>query len=432
MIRQLRRQLMLITMGSFTVIIAALIAFIAIVPSREKKAQIRTALESYSQQERPQPKDEMPNLPTDQGSQKEDGTPKGNDLPMEPGLPMELAPQFTGMFRDFGGNVIAISTDSSNMVSSWSSNRDDYYDDNTIQTIVSLINESNAEFDKVDGYYFLRHKTPTGFSYTVLDASSSTRDEKRTIMWASIGGAAAWILLFVLSLKLVDMMTRPIQEAFDRQNRFIADAGHELKTPIAVIQANADVLENEQGCSRWLSYIKTETHRMDGLVKDLMFLTSMENVSKCDGIVELSSIVEGAALPFEALAFEKGMSLDVDVQQNIKVNGNSFQLEKFVSILLSNAVKYGEEGGCISVSLCDKHKNAILKVRNTGVGIQECDKERIFERFYRVDKARSRADGSYGLGLAMAKEISDIHNGKLSVESEYGSWIEFTFEMKSI
>lgn len=429
MIGQLRRQLMLITMGCFTAIIAALIALIAIVPAKEKKAQIRTALESYSQQEKPQPRDSVPAQATDQTIPK---APNENETSREHDLPMEIAPQNTGMFRDFGGNVIAISMNPSNTVSSWSSNRNDYYDDDTIQTIVSLITENGAEFDKVEGYYFLRHKTPTGFSYTVLDDTSSVIDERRTIMWASIGGAAAWILLFMLSLKLVGMMTRPVQEAFDRQNRFIADASHELKTPIAVIQANADVLEDEQGSSKWLSYIKTETHRMDGLVKDLMFLTSMESVSKCDGLVELSSIAEGAALPFEALAFEKGMSLVMDVQPNITAKGNAFQLEKLVSILLGNAVKYGEKGGDILVSLCEKHKNAVLKVRNTGVGIQECDKERIFERFYRVDKARSRANGSYGLGLAMAKEISDIHNGKLSVESEYGSWIEFTFEMKSI
>lgn len=420
MIKQLKRRLLFITMGCFTVILAALIGFIAIVPSREKNAQIRTALESYWQQERTKPNEilaDPSNLP---------------DLPTIHDAPISLAPQYTDMFRDFGGNVIAISTDSSNIMSYWSSNRNDYYDDDTIKTIVSLIKENNAEFDNVEGYYFLRHKTPTGFSYTVLDDSSSVIEGRRTTMWAAIGCIAAWIFLFMLSLKLVGMMTRPIQEAFDRQNRFIADAGHELKTPIAVIQANADVLENEQGNSKWLSYIKMETHRMDGLVKDLMFLTSMEEVSKTNEAVNLSSTVEGAALPFEALAFEKRMSLEAAVQPNVTVKGNSFQLEKLVSILLSNAVKYGKEGGSISVSLCDKHKNAVLKIRNTGVGIQACDKERIFERFYRVDKARSRADGSYGLGLAMAKEISDIHNGKLSVESEYGNWIEFTFEMKSI
>ena len=232
-------------------------------------------------------------------------------------------------------------------------------------------------------------------------------------------------MLFGISLKLVGMMTHPIQEAFDRQNLFIADAGHELKTPIAVIQANAYVLENEQGHSRWLSYIKTEAIRKDGLVNDLMFLTSMERISKYDEVVELSSIVEGAALPFEALAFEKRMSLDADIRTSVVVKGNSFQLEKLVSIFLSNAVKYGEEGVRIQVSLCGRHKMATINVRNTGIGIQECDKERIFERFYRVDKARSRSDGSYGLGLAMAKEIADIHKAKLSVESGYGSWIEF-------
>lgn len=442
MIKQLRKQLIIIMMGSFTLIIVALISLIAIAPQREKKAQIRTALDSYAQQNKPADLAEQTGPagqiePTEQAESAEKPH-EDNETPPEP-RPLtnsDKAPDSTSQnfaaFRDFGGNIINIEIDNDGTMSSWTSNREDYYDDDTIQAIVSLIQKKSNEFDSVQGYYYLRHKTPNGYAYTVLDATASVLDNKRVVTWAIVGGLVAWVVLFLLSLKLSSMMVLPVQEAFERQNRFIADAGHELKTPIAVIQANAYVLEAEQGSNKWLSYIKTETHRMDGLVKDLMFLTSMNGMDKENGSVDFSSVVKGSALPFEALAFEKGMSLSIDVQENIFVHGSSFQLEKLVSILLSNAVKYGEENGAINIGLSEKHKNAILKVKNTGVGIQPEDKEKIFERFYRVDKARSRADGSYGLGLAMAKNIAEIHHGKISVESEYGKWIEFSFEMRCV
>ncbi len=434
MIKQLRRQLVFIMTGSFTVIIASLVALIVIAPEREKTAQIRTALESYAGEREPfnisqPPESDFSPVPP-------------SDMP-EPSSPGEAdasrsdvqSPnaENTGAFRDFGGNVINIETDSAGTITSWTSSRDDYYDDDAVESILSLIRKNGGEFDNVKGYYFLSHRTPDGYSYTVLDATASANDSRRVFTWTVAGGLTAWVVLFLLALRLSSVIVRPVEEAFERQNRFIADAGHELKTPIAVIQANADVLEAETGETKWLSYIKTETRRMDTLVKDLMFLTAMEKGSEGDKEdVDLSLVVRGSALPFEALAFEKGMILDIVVGDGISVRGSSFQLEKLTSILLSNAVKYGEENGKIAVSLSEKHKNAVLKVYNTGTGIEEGEKDKIFERFYRVDKARSRGGGSYGLGLAMAKDIALAHHGKLTVESEYGKWIEFTFEMRSL
>lgn len=423
MTKHLKRQLMVLLMGCFTAITVALVAFIVIVPSIEKETRIRTALESFPLQEKP---------PMDEGI---DGLADGlADSPSKQNHPMNgIDPQYTGSVRDFGGNMIVVALDGQETMTSWNSNRNDYYADIDIETLVSKIKDNRREFGKEGGYYFLRRRTPDGFSYTILDASASMLEQRRIAIWTVIGGLASWMALFLLSLRLVDVITRPIQQAFDRQTRFIADAGHELKTPIAVIQANADVLETEQGRSKWLTYIKTEAHRMDGLVKDLMFLTSLEHgTAGMDANLNLSSLVEGTALPFEALAYEKGMSLDLDVQEGIIVRGNHAQLEKLVWILLENAIKYGDPNGTISVSLGDKHHMANLRVYNTGMGIQECEKQRIFERFYRVDKSRSRAEGSYGLGLAMAKEIADNSHGRISVESKYGEWIEFTFEMKSL
>ncbi len=424
MIKQLRRQLLLIMTGCFTVIIASLVALIVIAPEREKTAQIRTALESYASETRPFNPSEPPSADVE-GDLQTAPEPR-QDISSPPGTN-------TGAFRDFGGNVINIETGSDGTLSSWSSSRDGYYDDETVQSILALIRKNGSEFDNVKGYYFLSHRTPDGFSYTVLDATASAKDSSRVFTWAVAGGLTAWVVLFLLALKLSSVIVRPVGEAFERQNRFIADAGHELKTPLAVIQANADVLEAETGETKWLSYIKTETRRMDTLVKDLMFLTAMEKGSESGWEnVDFSLVVRGSALPFEALAFEKGMRIDIEVDEGVSVRGSSFQLEKLTGILLSNAVKYGEENTAIEVSLSEKHKNAVLKVRNTGIGIEESEKEKIFERFYRVDKARSREGGSYGLGLAMAKDIAAAHHGKLTVESEYGKWIEFTFEMRSL
>ncbi len=439
MIRQLRRQLVFIMTGSFTVIIASLVALIAIAPEREKTAQIRSALESYAGEREPfnisqPPEGALSPLPLSDAEGGESSAPGEETLPLTPPAGVQTPiMENTGAFRDFGGNVINIETDSDGTITSWTSSRDDYYDDETVNSILSLIRKNGSEFDNVKGYYFLSHRTPEGYSYTVLDATASANDSRRVFTWTLAGGLLSWGLLFLLSLRLSSLIVRPVEEAFERQNRFIADAGHELKTPIAVIQANADVLEAETGGTKWLSYIKTETRRMDSLVKDLMFLTAMEKGSESDKeSIDLSLLVRGASLPFEALAFEKGMSLDIEVSDGIFVRGSSFQLEKLTSILLSNAVKYGEENGKITVSLSEKHKSAVLKVYNTGIGIEESEKAKIFERFYRVDKARSRSDGSYGLGLAMAQDIALNHHGKLTLESEYGKWIEFTYEMRSL
>lgn len=436
MIKQLRRQLILIMTGCFTVIIVSLVALIVIAPEREKSAQIRSALESYAS-------DRAPQNPPDPPQSETDGAVESLPLPPSEGEtstpfspPSDISSrenENTGAFRDFGGNVINIETDSDKALSSWSSNREDYYDDDTVASILSLIKGKGSEFGSVKGYYFLSHITPDGYSYTILDATASAKDSRRVFTWAAAGGLAAWILLFILSIKLSSVIVRPVEEAFERQNRFIADAGHELKTPIAVIQANADVLEAEEGTTKWLEYIKTETRRMDTLVKDLMFLTAVGKDSVVDKeTIDLSLVVSGAALPFEALAFEKGMKMEISVDEGVMVKGSSFQLEKLTSILLSNAVKYGEENGKITVTLSERHKSAVLKVSNTGIGIEDSEKEKIFDRFYRVDKSRSRESGSYGLGLAMAKDIALSHHGKLTVESEYGKWIEFSFEMRSV
>lgn len=354
--------------------------------------------------------------------------PEGEAEANPPQEPVNIADR---MFRDYGGNILTIETDNTGAITSWTSGREDYYSDETVTEILSIINKSGAEFDYKGGYYFLKHRTPSGYTYAVLDSTSSVNDFERTLTWGIIGGVAAWILLFLLSLKLTRLMVKPVEEAFNKQTQFISDASHELKTPIAVIQANADVLKNEYDGDRWLDYIITETHRMDKLVKDLLYLSSVNKAVLNFTSFDLSRLVEGTVLPFEALAFEKGMVIDCDIKDDIHIRADEGEIEKLISILLSNALKYSSDNGHIKVTLTERYKSAVLRVWNEGMGIKAEDLSRVFERFYRVDKARSRENGSYGLGLAMARTIADNHRAKLTVDSEYGKWAEFTFEIKT-
>lgn len=400
MIKTLRRKLLFLMMTGFTLIILFLIAFIVGVPERQKKNEIRRSLESFSLA--------SPALPVPPEEKRSDG-----------------------LFRAYGGIMLLVETDGEGNITSYSCDRRGYYSDDDLSDILSIIRKSGDDFGYRKGYYYLMHTTPDGFSYTILDCTSSVNDLRRSVLWGIIGGCGAWILLFLLSLKLTAMMVKPVSDAFEKQNQFISDVSHELKTPIAVIEANADVLRQEKGESRWLDYITTEAGRMDRLVKDLLYLMSVTGKERENSRIDFSRLIEGTVLPFEALAWEKGITIECDIMPSLFVRGNEGEMEKLVSILLSNALKYSYDNTTVHVLLAEKHRSVFLRVRNEGEGVRAEDREKIFERFWRVDKSRQRSDGSYGLGLAMAKTIASNHHARLCCESEYGSWAEFIFEMKA-
>lgn len=244
-----------------------------------------------------------------------------------------------------------------------------------------------------------------------------------------------WLLSLLVALIaawfLSDRVVRPVEETFIRQKTFISDAGHELKTPIAVIAANVDVLLPEYPNNRWLQYIKSETDRMNRLVKDLLFLARDDAGKRVMqiGSFSLSNAIENAVLPFESIIFEQGKTLEYEIQPDISFTGDEQQIKQVVIILTDNAIKNSDEGALIRVTMKQEAQKAVIRVYNTGMGIKEDDLQKIFLRFYRSDISRARKTGGYGLGLAIAKSISDAHDGTLSVDSKYGEWAEFTFTL---
>lgn len=225
--------------------------------------------------------------------------------------------------------------------------------------------------------------------------------------------------------KLTGWMVTPVQKALDQQKQFIADASHELKTPIAAIMASAEAMERTPD-PKWPAAIKQESEQMNRLVCSLLDLTRAEQADLQTTRLNLSKLVSRQTLSSEALLYELHQSLDLDVQPDLEVDGDQMILNQIISVLLDNAAQYAH--GQIRISLKAKGKSAILSVSNNGDPISEEDQKKIFERFYRVDKARNRKAGHYGLGLAIAREGATRLKGDLSVSCKEG-WTTFTLTL---
>lgn len=259
---------------------------------------------------------------------------------------------------------------------------------------------------------------------TFMDNTIFNESATTLFRYTLIFGGAALVIFFFLSIALVRKIVQPIETSYQKQKQFISDAGHELKTPISVVGANAELLSRELGENQWLSNIMYENERMGILIGQLLELARTEKVAKNMQSVDFSRLCNGEALPFESVAFEKGLALNCDVAQGVTVEGNADELKQLVAILLDNAVNHSEGGGDITLRLEKSHGNAKLCVINSGKEIPMDKRELIFERFYREDTARTGEGKHYGLGLAIAKSIVSSHNGHIEVLC-YDGLVEF-------
>ena len=245
---------------------------------------------------------------------------------------------------------------------------------------------------------------------------------KKIIIFAIVIAFISLIIIYLVSKKIADIIVKPVNETLEKQKQFISDASHELKTPLAVIEANSDVLENEIGNNKWLKYIQNETESMDKLINELLLLAKIENVDDVKDYEKfnLSEYIETITSMFESMAYEKQVKIITKIQNNIILNGNKQDIEHIVSTLLDNAIKHSLNEKDVEVELLQEKNNAIINVKNCGEPIPKNQQDRIFERFYRVDKARNRDEKRYGLGLAIAKSTVIKYNGKIDVECKEG------------
>jgi signal transduction histidine kinase len=283
------------------------------------------------------------------------------------------------------------------------------------------------------GYRARNFATPLYEGHTLigfLQIQLSTRSRERAVnQFGATMGILAPLLLLALGLAgylFAGKAAQPVEESFGVLQRFMSDAGHELSTPISIIQANAEAMEVEgepnEAIQNRLNIIFRSTDRMVNLVRDLMLLSKMESPRLSDGsnAVDLSKLVESVVEEFQELFKNKSITLTAEKMAPCQITGDAESIKRLVTNLLQNALRYTDEGGKVEVSLENLGRAVKLAVKDSGVGIPGDSLPLIFDRFYRVDKSRSRAQGGSGLGLSIVKAIVESHKGKIEVQSEIG------------
>lgn len=308
----------------------------------------------------------------------------------------------------------------------WKTESTDVYDDAVVATLLETITATGKTEGRVGSQAFRMEERKYGALIVAMDVSPEDGYAASLLRITLIAGSIAWALLSLLTVLLIRRTLRPVQEAVAKQQQFVWDASHELKTPLAVISANAQVLEQELGGNEYFGYIRTEIGHMNDLVQNLLLLARMDagRQSASFARFDLGAALLGLALPMESLAFEKGKQLDVQVQGGIFCRGNETLLVQLASILLSNALKYADEGGVITLSLEARGRQRLIRVHNTGSFIPPEERRKIFDRFYRADT--SRAESGSGIGLAIAQSIAELHHGEILVESDPKTGTAFT------
>lgn len=313
------------------------------------------------------------------------------------------------------------------------SNSEEFYNLSTdnLQAITSSILKLNKQSGYMDNYQYYIESKEYG-KIIILTERGATVELLSDLVYNSlIIAGISCVVLLLISILLARWAVMPVKDAFEKQRQFISDASHELKTPLTVIITNTDVLKNEIGSSTEITHIKDQSNRMSQLIHDMLSLARSDEDSRGVQFVEfdLSGAVRNSVLGLESAAFEAGKNMTYDIQDGIRYIGNEQQIRQVVSIFVDNAIKHSNTGGNIQIQLKRDGSKIRISFYNTGVGVKDSEKEKIFERFYRSDESRSRETGGYGLGLAIAKSIIHQYGGKISVDGVTGEWVRFTIRL---
>lgn len=300
---------------------------------------------------------------------------------------------------------------------------------------VFKLNQRYYIFDSIE-YLNLQKPTQNCLLFSIFDYTSYISNTNVMFFSLLIGYFIVIVLLSFSAIIIAERTISPIREAFYKQKELIANASHELKTPLTVINTNLSVLENNktetiESQNRWINNIIEQTNRMNRLIYQMLDLSKTESLlaSETKQPIQLSELIEKLVMEFEVNAFEKKIHVTSNIEENIVFNGNMENMIKLFTILIDNAIKYTQENGAIDLSLTQKKNKIEFTIQNTGKGIEKENLGKVFQRFYKQDESYNQdSNHSFGLGLAIAKAIVDQLNGTITVTSEVN--VHTTFVVK--
>ena len=416
MIKKLRAKLILACMFSLAVVLLVILGGVNLMSYQKVVSDADTVLSLLAANDGAFPKLRAPQEEKDEGYFAPFGTPGDkwdlfNQRIMSPETPYES--RFFSVLLGEDGQ--AVETDTGQIAAVDAEQATDY---------AQKAAASGKTSGFLDDYRFLVQNESGGIRVIFLDCGRSLSSFHTTLLasvsLAVLGLAAVLFLLLILSRRIV----RPMAESYEKQRQFITDAGHELKTPMTIISADADLAEMECGENQWLTDIRRQAQRLTALTNDLIYLSRMEEEQPKLQYIDfpISDVVEEMAQSFAALARSQDKDFQVQVQPMLSFQGDEKGIRQLVSILLDNALKYSPTGGQLALRLEKQGRNLLLTVSNTGAQPMEQDKlPHLFDRFYRTDQSRNSQSGGYGLGLSIAKSIVSAHKGKIRAESHDGT-----------
>lgn len=312
-----------------------------------------------------------------------------------------------------------------------------YEDEDFIKGIMdSAVEKEYGRFEVNDHKFFvINEQKNSEFKYAIYDFTAEASLRKSQMDAMILSYFLAILGITIIAWKLSTHYISPVEKAFDKQKELVANASHELKTPLAVIATNLNVIESSPSSTieenkKWLDNINSLVDQMDNLVIEMLELSNIDNLEN-NVVYEptmLTEIIEGLLLTFEVSYFEKNINVLSHLDENIVIDSNPKTIEKIGTILLDNALKYTTEGGEIRVTLKKLSKHIKLVINNTGEGLEGEQVAKVFERFHTGDASRNKGgiSKSFGLGLSIAKGLVESLNGKITCESEVGSYTQFT------
>ncbi len=390
MIKKLKLRFILLSMTALLVLLAVIVTGMNIISYSAVTSEADEVVKilSHNKGRFPEPRDkEQPPVPPH----------------MSPEIPYES--RYFWVLIDVDGNIIQ--TETSKIASVSTSDAIDF-----AKTIYSENNEKGF----IKSYRYQVYKEQNGFRITFLDCSHDLRSFRSFVTASIVMSIVGYVIVFFVIFFFSGKILAPVAESYDKQKRFITDAGHEIKTPLTIISANADVLEMEFGENECISDIQEQTKRLAALTSDLVYLSRMEEEAEYipTNEINMSEIILETIHSFNAPAKKRNVQLFCNVQPLLMVKGEQKAMRQLITVLIDNAIKYSPIGGIVSVDFRKDGKTHTLSIVNsTEHKLDQSELSLLFDRFYRPDLSRSSETGGHGVGLSIAKAIVTAHKGKI-------------------